>query len=197
MNNPPTDLGIPLLTEVIGAQAPPERVTAAVPASPAPAMPAAPAPAPAVARPAAVPAPTPVAQPAREPLQFPSAPAAAAATPAVKPLHQELLQQVPEAPAAPFPALAPAAAPAQAGSPWRDTSLDELESELRERITRQVLGRIDFVLDHRVRNSLTDIVDQAIDSLAAEIKRGLHETLNDIVARAVAQEISRLQSTKK
>lgn len=157
MNNSPSDLGIPLLTEVIGAQV------------------------------------TPVAQPVREPLPFTSAPpAAATVTPAVKPQPE-----APEAPAVPPPTLAPAAAPAQAGSPWSDASLGELESELRERITRQVLGRIDFVLDHRVRSSVTDIVDHAIDALAAEIKRGLHETLNDIVARAVAQEISRLQSTKK
>lgn len=81
-------------------------------------------------------------------------------------------------------------------SPWKDSELGDLEKDLRERITRQVLGRIDFVLDHRVRNTLTDVVDSAIDSLAAEIKRGLHDTLTDIVARAVAQEISRLQTTK-
>jgi len=85
----------------------------------------------------------------------------------------------------------------QAGGAWNETELSELESKLRQRITRQVLGRIDFVLDHRVRNTLTDVVDSAIDALAIEIKRGLHETLSDMVARAVAQEISRLQSTKK
>jgi hypothetical protein len=93
-------------------------------------------------------------------------------------------------------AAVPAADTAQAGT-WSDSELRDLENELRLRITRQVLGRIDFVLDHRVRNSVTEVVDAAIDTLAVEIKRGLHETLADIVARAVAQEISRLQSGKK
>lgn len=105
--------------------------------------------------------------------------------------------------AAPLPGPTPAAPTVgatetqAAPSPWKDSELGDLEKDLRERITRQVLGRIDFVLDHRVRNTLTDVVDSAIDSLAAEIKRGLHDTLTDIVARAVAQEISRLQTTKK
>ncbi|TCS36588.1 hypothetical protein EDC30_106130 [Paucimonas lemoignei] len=80
---------------------------------------------------------------------------------------------------------------------WSDSELRDLENELRLRITKQVLGRIDFVLDHRVRNSVTEVVDAAIDALALEIKRGLHETLTDMVARAVAQEVSRLQSGKK
>ncbi len=60
-----------------------------------------------------------------------------------------------------------------------------------------MLGRIDFVLDHRVRNTLSEVLDGAVDALAAEIKRGLHETLSDMVARAVAQEVARLQPPKK
>lgn len=100
-------------------------------------------------------------------------------------------------PAAPVAASAISENETQAPSQWKNSELGDMEKELRERITRQVLGRIDFVLDHRVRNTLTDVVDSAIDALAAEIKRGLHDTLTDIVARAVAQEISRLQTTKK
>jgi hypothetical protein len=108
-------------------------------------------------------------------------------------------QAMPRADVSAAPSAAPSAeAPATQGTgAWGDSELRDLENELRLRITRQVLGRIDFVLDHRVRNTLTEIVDTAIDALAAEIKRGLHETLTDMVARAVAQEVSRLQSGKK
>ena len=72
-----------------------------------------------------------------------------------------------------------------------------LEHAIHQRIARQVLERIDFVLDHRIRHSLTDVVDRAVDCVALEIKRGLHETLNDIISRAVTQEMSRILSSKK
>lgn len=199
MNTPPSDQGIPILTEVIGPQAASEP---AIPESPAiPSIeaspesmtamavwPAAASPFPATSKP--VPAPPVAPAPSRPAFSMPASPSpSAAAAPEIRR-------------AAPLPGPTPAAptvgaTETPAPSPWKDSELGDLEKDLRERITRQVLGRIDFVLDHRVRNTLTDVVESAIDSLAAEIKRGLHETLTDIVARAVAQEISRLQTTKK
>ncbi|RJG04078.1 hypothetical protein [Noviherbaspirillum sedimenti] len=199
MNNPPADQGIPLLTEVIGPQARSEDGSPAVTANATQAKPAAPFTPPAVARlpdvPAAAPAPV-SANDACEPAPAPApAPAAPDASPlALAPEEAQPVARTEAAPQASPPANAPTE---QAASAWSDAELGELESELRQRITRQVLGRIDFVLDHRVRNALTDVVDSAIDALAAEIKRGLHETLTDMVTRAVAQEVSRLQSTKK
>ncbi|QAU33879.1 hypothetical protein [Janthinobacterium sp. 17J80-10] len=180
MNTPPSDQGIPILTEVIGPQAAPEPVLPVIKASPPEA---------AVTPPALVQTAPPAGVPARAAFSMPaSAPSSAA-------VLAEVRHDVP--PAAPVAASAGGASETQAPSPWKNSELGDLEKELRERITRQVLGRIDFVLDHRVRNTLTDVVDSAIDTLAAEIKRGLHDTLTDIVARAVAQEISRLQTTKK
>lgn len=177
MTNPPPDQGIPILTEVIGPQSGPaaDVRAAPVPARPAPpSLTPAPAPSPLAASP--VPAPTPA----------PSTPAAARLSPAPGALPAA---DVAAPPAAETPA-------AEEASAWSDSELRDLESELRLRITRQVLGRIDFVLDHRVRNTLTEIVDTAIDALAVEIKRGLHEAVTDMVSRAVAQEITRLQSAK-
>lgn len=77
-----------------------------------------------------------------------------------------------------------------------DEDWSRLEADLRQRISKQVLSRIDFVLDHRIRSSITEVVDAAIDGLAADIKRGLHQTLEEIIARAVSQEIARIQSSK-
>lgn len=74
---------------------------------------------------------------------------------------------------------------------------NRLENNLHQRISRQVLGRIEFVLEHRIRSTITDVVDAAIDGLAADIKRGLHQTMDEIVSRAVAQEIARIQSSKE
>jgi len=74
---------------------------------------------------------------------------------------------------------------------------DMLERNISERVLRQVLGRIDFVLEHRVRDSLADALQLAVEAVSIEIKRGLHQTLEDVISRAVSQEITKLQSTNK
>ena len=111
-----------------------------------------------------------------------------------------------ETPAAPVPAPGPAATKAQedivtlqkrAVDGWDENDWNKLEREIRERILHQVLERIDFVLEERVRDSLADVLQTAVEDLASEIKSGLHYTMNEVVTRAVAHEISRLQATKK
>lgn len=72
-----------------------------------------------------------------------------------------------------------------------------LERNISERVLRQVLGRIDFVLEHRVRDSLADALQLAVETVSVEIRRGLHQTLEDVISRAVSQEITKLQSTNK
>lgn len=74
---------------------------------------------------------------------------------------------------------------------------ERLEREVRERVLRQVLDRIDFVLEQRVRDSLADVLQIAVENLAAEIKSGLHHSVKDVVTRAVAQELTKLQGTRK
>jgi hypothetical protein len=72
-----------------------------------------------------------------------------------------------------------------------------MERRLRERILGQLLSRTDAMLEERIRSSVAGVLEQAVDSLAATLRASLHKTLEDVVSRAVAQEISRLQSTKK
>ncbi|GAB3543242.1 hypothetical protein GCM10027343_16360 [Noviherbaspirillum agri] len=74
---------------------------------------------------------------------------------------------------------------------------ERLEREVRERVLRQVLDRIDFVLEQRVRDSLADVLQTAVENLAAEIKGGLHHSIREVVTRAVSQELTKLQGTKK
>lgn len=74
---------------------------------------------------------------------------------------------------------------------------EQLERDVRERVLRQVLDRIDFVLEQRVRDSLADVLQTAVESLANEIKGGLHHAIKDVVTRAVTQEITKLQSTTR
>lgn len=111
---------------------------------------------------------------------------------------------VPPVPAAASPATAPLKTREDAVSlqkravdDWDEENWNRLEREIRERILHQVLERIDFVLEERVRDSLADVLQTAVEGLASEIKSGLHYTMNEVVTRAVAHEISRLQATKK
>ena len=76
-----------------------------------------------------------------------------------------------------------------------DDEWSTLERNISERVLRQVLGRIDFVLEHRVRDSLADALQLAVEAVSIEIRRGLHQTLEDVISRAVSQEITKLQST--
>jgi hypothetical protein len=86
---------------------------------------------------------------------------------------------------------------AHADSEQDNEKWDRMEREIRERVLHQMLERVDFVLEQRVRDSLADVLQIAVEKLASEIKGGLHHSIKDLVTRAVSQEITRLQSTKK
>lgn len=72
-----------------------------------------------------------------------------------------------------------------------------LEQKLNERVLGSILRRIDFVIDHRVKEGLSDVLQAKTDEIVKEIRHGLHVTLEDIIKRAVAQEIAKVQSVKE
>lgn len=74
---------------------------------------------------------------------------------------------------------------------WR-----RIETDVRERIAQQVMGRIDSVLEQRVRDSLADVLQVAVEGLANEIRTGLQMTLEEVITRAVAQEVAKLRNSK-
>lgn len=188
MSTSPRDAGIPMLTEVIEDDAmelvgppAPEQLMAVTAAEPA------------AAAATEVPYTPPLAgsayaQPAAmggqygPPAQFtpsyplPLKPAA--------PASMEWPASVAEAPAAPPPAM-------------NEEEWQRMERRVRERILGQLLSRTDAMLEERIRASVAGVLQQAVDGLAATLRASLHKTLEDVVSRAVAQEISRLQSTKK
>lgn len=73
----------------------------------------------------------------------------------------------------------------------------QLEQTVRENVLRQVLSRIDFVLEHRVRDSLAEVLQGAVDNLANEIRAGLHQSLQEVITRAVTQELAKTKQTHK
>ena len=74
-----------------------------------------------------------------------------------------------------------------------EATLGRIEREVAERVLQQLMSRIDFVLEQRIRDSLADVLQTAVDGLACQLRFGLKETLEDVVARAISQEIKKLQ----
>jgi hypothetical protein len=72
-----------------------------------------------------------------------------------------------------------------------------LEHRLTERILQQLQGRVDFVLEQRLRDSMEQALKSAITGLTGEIRHGLQRTIEDIVVRAVSGELTHLKTLKK
>lgn len=80
---------------------------------------------------------------------------------------------------------------------WSEPEWNLLERRLSERILQQLQGRVDFVLEQRVRDSMEDALQKALSGLTDEIRAGLQQTIEKIVVRAVSQELAHLQALKK
>ncbi len=90
-----------------------------------------------------------------------------------------------------------AALEARAIDDWSEPQWNLLERRLSERILQQLQGRVDFVLEQRLRDSMEEVLTSAVAALTAEIRLGLQDTIEKIVVRAVAQEVAHLQTLKK
>lgn len=75
--------------------------------------------------------------------------------------------------------------------------MEALERRLSERILQQLQARVDFVLEQRIKDSMEEVLGHALRGLTAEIRHGLHDTLAQIVSRAVTQELTHLHAQKK
>ena len=108
----------------------------------------------------------------------------------------------PEAPPLPAPvATAPQDAPEalerRAVDHWSGEQWSVMERRVTERILQQLQGRIDFVLEQRLRDGIADAVDKAMTSFSADIRNSLGDTLSDVVTRAVSQEIAHIRMLEK
>ncbi len=84
----------------------------------------------------------------------------------------------------------------QAVAPRAEQDWRMLERKITERVLHQIFQRVDFMIEHRVKESLAEILQAATDELVKDVRRGLKVTLEDVIKRAVAQEIAREQSIK-
>ncbi len=77
---------------------------------------------------------------------------------------------------------------------WSEQDLARMQAEISDRITRQVLRRLDVMLEERVRDSLADVLQLAVSGLAQGIRQDLKLTLEEAINRAVAQEMPGFQA---
>ena len=107
------------------------------------------------------------------------------------PMLTEVFEDKAEAPQAPHAELEQ-----RAIDTWTEPEWNLLERRLSERILQQLQGRVDFVLEQRLKDSMEDVLRHALAGLTTEIRAGLQETIEKIVVRAVAQELAHLQTLK-
>ncbi|MFC5476087.1 hypothetical protein [Paraherbaspirillum soli] len=108
------------------------------------------------------------------------------------PLLDNPVQPVPSAPAA--------AGELEIAEPQAEITLskrdwERLELEVREKVLQQLHDRIDFVIEQRVRDGLADVLQTAVESMAEQIRTGLHHTLDEVICRAISLELTKLQKT--
>ncbi len=123
-------------------------------------------------------------------------PAAAPAFAASPSVARSYAVPVPELKAEPSPEIAEAVAAAMPAPAISEDDWLRLEQSIRESVLKQVLARVDFVLEHRVRDSLADVLQTAVEQLATDIRGGLHKTMEEVVTRAITQEISKAKMSK-
>jgi hypothetical protein len=66
-----------------------------------------------------------------------------------------------------------------------------VEEQLIERVWADLQRQVDLMLEYRLRETLAPILSRATESVVRDTRQQLASTLRDVVARAVAQELSR------
>ena len=74
---------------------------------------------------------------------------------------------------------------------------DALERQLSERIWHRLQEHVDGALEQRINECLAQALRHAVRDLSSQIRLDLHETVANIVAGAVADELTSLKSLQK
>lgn len=69
--------------------------------------------------------------------------------------------------------------------------LRQAEEQMIQGVLVEVQRQVELMLDYRLREALTPLLNRATDSIVREARTELASTLRDVVARAVAQELAR------
>jgi hypothetical protein len=95
----------------------------------------------------------------------------------------------PAAEAMPFEGHHPEPAAVAPAAPPRPAPLGD--EEVVQRVLADLQHQIELMIEYRLREALTPILTRATDSIIRDARAELASTLRDVIARAVAQEMSR------
>lgn len=84
----------------------------------------------------------------------------------------------------------------QEAEPLDDMDWSDLENTLNERVLNQVMLRVDQALEAQLKSSLDEVIQATMELLAADLRNGLQQTIKDVVAQAVAEEIESTRLSK-
>ena len=112
------------------------------------------------------------------------------------PVLTEVVSEQAPAPVAAAPALEPVAEQLErrALERWTGEEWSVLERRVTERVLQQLEGRVDFVLEQRVRDAMADAMQRSLERFSADLGEGLQAALGEIVSQAVAQEITHIKT---
>lgn len=86
----------------------------------------------------------------------------------------------------------PVALPSPGQAEERPAAVPELdEARVVDAVLHSLQPRIDLMFEYRLRETLAPLLARLADSLVQEVRHDLSQTLRDVVARAVAQEVAR------
>ena len=90
----------------------------------------------------------------------------------------------------PLPAAEPGPAEADMLAPSMAPS-GVAEEPMIQGVLVELQRQVELMLDYRLREALTPLLNRAADTIVREARTELASTLHDVVARAVAQELAR------
>ena len=91
----------------------------------------------------------------------------------------------------------PPATPALAPATLIDAeAIEQLTQAMHATILQDLLGRVDQMLEERIRASLADVLQTAVDDLACQLRHGLKQVLEQVVTQAIEQEMAKLRLSK-
>jgi hypothetical protein len=76
---------------------------------------------------------------------------------------------------------------------WTGEEWSVLERRVTERVLQQLQGRVDFVLEQRVRDTMADAMQRTLERFTTDLREGLNQAIGEIVRGAVAQELEYLR----
>jgi hypothetical protein len=110
--------------------------------------------------------------------------------PLPEPLPEPVVEPVVELISEPVPELV--AEPPRAA--LDDDAWKTLEDGLAARVLERLHDRVGLILEDQVRTSMTPVLDNIIALISVELHEGLQQTIEQVVTRAVAQELALLKS---